>query len=97
MAVILTSKLVKNNIGDRWLSRESDFLYVGVVSPKQDGLRQAAQAGGSLGGQAADRGVVLQLQGQVGLVDDPVGAEDHHFTRLAGEIHLQVSPSQTTA
>ena len=61
------------------------------VSPKQDGLSFPAQPRGSLGGQAADRGVVLQLQGQVGFVDDPVGAEDHNLTRLAGKVHLQVS------
>ena len=68
-----------------------------MASPEQDGLRCPAQPRGGLGGQAADRGVVLQLQGQVGLVDDPVGAEDDHLTRLAGKIHLQVSPSQTEA
>ena len=62
-----------------------------VASPKQDGLRYPAQPRGGLGRQAADRGVVFQLQGQVGLVDDPVGAEDHNLTRLAGKVHLQDS------
>ena len=60
------------------------------VSPKQDGLCHTTQARSSLGRQGADGCVVLQLQGEVGLVDDPVGAEDHHLTGLAGKVHLHI-------
>ena len=62
--------------------------------PKKDWLGNTTKPWGCLWGQAADRGVVLQLQGEVGLVDDPIGTEDHHLTRLAGKVHLHAQPSQ---
>lgn len=56
--------------------------------PKEDGLRCSPQARSGPGGQGADRGVVPQLQCEIGLVDNPVGTEDGHLSGPAGKVHL---------
>ena len=62
-----------------------------AASPKQDWGGDPTKPWGSLGGKAANGGVVLQLEREVGLIDDPVGAEDDYLSCLAGEVHLHDS------